>query len=313
MNVTDRRPVHGLSREAVERPSAQLVCVHSPAGHPVSALYALLASLSFGVGDFGATLGARRHQPLVVAFVAQLLGLIGALALAPIISPHLPPAAQMAWAGSAGVVGAAAFIVFLWSLGNGPVGVVAPVSAVISVVVPVVVGVVSGERPKTLAWIGMGCAAAAIVLLSGARTTVTVSRRVVLGSVATGLGFGVFFVLFSHARAAEGLWPVAVARVASVSTELALLIATRNWRRRTIGSALRDPSVAIAGLLDTTANSLALLAFRHGELSIAAVLISMYPASTVLLARFVLREHLVRHQLIGLAVAGVAIALVAGG
>ena len=302
----------------------------------MSLLYALLASLGFGVGDFAATVGARRHQPLVVAFVAQGTGFIGALVLAPFITTDLPSVAQCGWAAAAGLFGAGAFAAFLWSLANGPVGVVAPVSAVISVIVPIAAGLFEGERPSLAAWIGVVVAVSAILSLSMGGPRGHVSSRVLLGAIATGLGFGVFYVLFDRAATtSNGLWPVVMARAASVGLQLTLIRTLggarssrrapglgepagarrplRAWVPAGVMDALRDRMVLTAGALDTTANAFLLYALSRGRLSIAAVIISLYPASTIILARTVLHEHLRRLQIAGLVGATVAIALVSRG
>ena len=189
----------------------------------MSLVFALLASLGFGVGDFAATVGARRHSPLLVAFVAQGVGLLCALMVAPLFSLHLPTLVQCEWAAGAGLFGAAAFLVCLWALTNGPIGVVAPISAVVSVVVPIVVGLFGGERPTAAAWIGVTLAVSAIIMLSTGGTSGHATPRVVLGAIATGLGFGVFYVLFRKAGDGSGIWPVVIARLASVAVQFGLI------------------------------------------------------------------------------------------
>ena len=281
----------------------------------MSLLWALAGSLAYGVGDLGGAIGARRHAALVVAFAAQSIGLAAAVVLAPFVASTFPTARECGWAALAGVIGALSFVLFLWSLANGPVGVVAPITAVLSVVVPIGFGLADGERPAALAWVGIGVAVVAIVLLArGGADGATIGRhagsRVILGAMATGVGFGVFYVLFSRTGSGTGLWPVAIARGAAVSAEAVVVVATSAVG---FGPAARDRAVWATGLLDVAANAFALFALRAGELSIAPVIIGLYPAFTVALATVVLRERLARSQLVGLAGAAVAIALVAGG
>ena len=215
------------------------------------------------------------------------------------------------------VMAGSASALFLWSLARGLVGVVAPVSAVISVIVPIAAGLLEGERPSRAAWIGIAIAVGAIISLSVGGQRGHVTSTVLLGAIATGLGFGVFYVLFSRAATTDnGLWPVVMARFASVSMQLVLirsLGASGVGRRAGIRLALGDRLVWAAGALDITANVFVLYALSRGRLSIAPVIISLYPVSTVILARTVLHEHLRRVQVAGLIGAAVAVALVSRG
>ena len=281
----------------------------------MSVIWALLGSAGFGVGDLGAAIAARRNAALVVALASQAIGLAAVLLLAPFVAATWPTGGQLIWAVLAGLVGATAYVLFLWSLANGPVGVVAPITAVLSVVVPIGFGLADGERPALLEWTGVGIGVAAILLLSTGQRRFEVGRarvaaRVVAGAIATGLGFGVFYVVFSKTGSGPGLWPLVIARGASVSARSVVALVGSTIRLRV---ALRDPAVWVTGLLDVTANACALFALRSGELSISPVILSLYPAFTVGLATVLLHERVGRAQLIGLLGAAVAIAFVAAG
>jgi drug/metabolite transporter (DMT)-like permease len=196
-------------------------------------------------------------------------------------------------------------------LAAGPMSVVAPTTAVCSAVVPLVVGLATGERPSAMALTGALLALPAVVLVareSGSHGRAT--PRVVALSVAAGVGFGGFFVALAGASADAGMWPLAAARVASLTIVIGLCFVTRRGLRVAEGAL---PAIALTGVLDVTANGLYLLAAGQGLLSVVAVLGSLYPASTVLLAMAMLHERLARAQVIGLVLAGVAVALIAVG
>jgi drug/metabolite transporter (DMT)-like permease len=189
--------------------------------------------------------------------------------------------------------------------------VVAPIAALLSAAVPVVVGLVNGERPTTAALAGIAMALGAIALVSRDTTAgvkAPVPWRALALAVSAGLAFGLFFVVISHAPDGSGIWPLVGARAASVSLFVALGAAGVTASappRGAIGA------IVACGLLDAAANVLFLTALDHGLMSVVAVLTALYPAGTVLLARFVLGEHLSAVQRTGLGVAGVAAVLIA--
>jgi len=178
--------------------------------------------------------------------------------------------------------------------------------------VPVVAGLAFGERPGGLALTGIAIAVPAIVLLgwgggagAGRRT---VDRGSLLLAIGAGAGFGLFFVTLSRASSDAGLWPVLASRCTSVTALVVLAAVQRSWEQQ---RAAVSPLAVGAGLLDTTANALYLLAVQRGLLSEVAVLTSLYPASTIVLARTVLHERLARLQWWGLALAGLAVVAIA--
>jgi drug/metabolite transporter (DMT)-like permease len=191
-----------------------------------------------------------------------------------------------------------------------PINIISPVTAVLAAVVPVVVGVGLGERPQAAAWFGIALGMGAVVLVS--RTTEEhphgkIAPRVLALACLSGLGFGLYFVFLARAGNDSGLWPLVVSRFASAAliVPLAKARGAFGWiRGRTL------LVVAVAGSCDALANMCFLLATRHGLLSLASVLTSLYPATTVLLAVWLLREHLSGVQRVGLALAGASIVLI---
>ncbi len=199
----------------------------------------------------------------------------------------------------------------------GPMSVVAPITAVCAVVVPLIAGLMFGEQLTPPAALGVALAVAAVVLLGQEapgnspsheppRTAAHVARAVRI-ALASGIAIGGFFVCLGRTQAPAGLWPLAVSRSVSVAVFLvAALVRRETWKIPAVALA---PAIA-CGALDMIANGLYLAAVRQGQLSLVATLASLYPASTVLLARFVLGERLGRLQLVGVVTAVAAIVLI---
>jgi len=210
-------------------------------------------------------------------------------------------------------------------LAMGRMSVVAPITAVVAAIVPLVWALVDGERPSAIALAGVVVALVAIVLVAAAPehdehpedAAVAPLGKVVPPAVASGLGFGALYVELGETSSHAGLWPLFVARPVAVAvTALAALLLVRRAGRpasAVVPARTAWPYVAGAGVLDVTANGLYLAATNAGLLSIVAVLSSLYPAATVVLARVVLGERLHRVQVVGLVLAAAGIAAMAMG
>lgn len=270
---------------------------------------ALLSALVWGASDFCGGLASRRATSAAVVVGSQAAGLLVLLLLLPVLGGS-PTAADLAWGAAAGVSGAAGLVIFYRALAAGVMSVVAPVTAVCAAAVPVLVGVGLGEHIGPAAGVGILLALVAVVLVAaGGGLSALRSARVqgLAPALTAGVLFGLFFVLLARAHPGAGLWPLVGARLASV---LLVTVATVGTGRRLRVPAGALPTVLAAGVGDMTANALFLVATQHGELAITAVLTSLYPASTVVLAQLVLRERLVRAQAAGLVTALVAVALI---
>jgi uncharacterized membrane protein len=296
----------------------------------VAAVLAALSSLVFGVGDFLGGMSARRMAAALAAVTAQGTGLVF-LVVAAVPVGGTVTTADWVWGTAAGTCGAVGLLLFYWALANGQVSVVTPLSAVTSALVPFTAGLALGDRPEAIALLGAVAALPAIVLISRepADDPATVtdtdavaldgvdlpvgehppSRRVLAASLGSGVGFGGFLVCISRVGDDSGLWPLVGAR-GTTAALMALVVVTAVSARPT-STGVRF--AVAAGCCDVSANVLYLVAVRQGMLSLVGVLGSLYPASAVLLARFVLRERLAPHQLSGLALAAVAVAAVALG
>jgi drug/metabolite transporter (DMT)-like permease len=191
-----------------------------------------------------------------------------------------------------------------------PMNVISPVTAVLAAIVPVVFGVAVGERPHVSAWFGIVIGITAVVLVS--RTTEDHPHgRIAASTLAlaclAGLGFGFYFVFLARAGHDSGLWPLVISRIASAAA-IVPLARSRGGMRLVRYPALRI--VVLAGACDALANMFFLLATRHGYLSLAGVLTSLYPAVTVMLAVGLLHEHTSRVQRLGLGMAAASIVLI---
>lgn len=277
----------------------------------MAALLALSAAVAYGVGDFLGGVAARRRPATVVVLWSHVVGLVLLLALAPLVGGSASARALTVGA-AAGLLGGIGVALFYRGLSVGTMSVVAPVAALLSAAVPVVAGLAAGERPAPAALAGIAIALAAIVAVSrepaGAGHPHLRWQPLAL-AVGAGLAFGLFFVAIAHAGPGAGLWPLVAARVASV-TLFAALGAVRLTSRPSPPSEALGPIVG-CGVLDAGANVCFLLALDHGLMSVVAVLTALYPAGTVLLARYVLGERLGPVQRAGLGLAAVAAVLIA--
>jgi drug/metabolite transporter (DMT)-like permease len=278
----------------------------------VAYVLALLSAACYGAADFLGGLAARGAATVAVVLVTQASGLLVLALLLPVL-PDVAPAPRDLWLGAvAGVTGSIGVALLYRALAIGTMAIVAPTTAVCAVVIPVVAGLLMGERPAVHALVGIALALVAIVLVSqqpAASATSGPVARVPRGlglAVASGVAIGFFFLSLAQTTMEAGLWPLAVAR--SASLVLFGLVAVRRVR-------LRMPwpvfGIAVAGgILDMLANALYLIAVREGPSTVVVTLSSLYPASTVLLARLVLHERLHAVQSVGIAAALVAVVLV---
>jgi uncharacterized membrane protein len=263
----------------------------------------------YGAADFFGGLAAKRSQIFAVVVLSQVAGLAFIVAMMPLLPGVRSPAALL-WGMLAGAAGGLGLIVFYRALATGTMSVVAPTTAATSAGLPVLFGLATGERPQVMAVAGIVLAILAILLVS--REPASGPSKAKLGpliaALVSGAGFGSFFILLSHAPSDAGLWPLLGARAASITLVAALAIATGRGLRPGKG-ALR--TIVLAGVLDMAANVLYLLAVQRGLLSLVAVIVSLYPASTLLLARQVLGERLSALQITGVGFALGAVALIA--
>ena len=283
-------------------------------------LVALGAALAYGLSDFIGGVVSRRTSVWPVAFTACLGAALGTLVLA-LVVPGDPSGTDYAW-GLLGGIGSGTGTAFLYrGFALGRMGVVAPVSAVGAALLPAAVGVLAGERPTALVWLGLVLALPGIWLVSrepaadpgttseGSRSSSRLAAGLSDGILA-GLGFGLLFAALGQVPEDAGYWPVMATQLVSlVSVAAAALLLGGDPVPRLAG----HWGGLAAGLMATLAVVGFMLARQQGLLSVAAVLTSLYPAATVLLASLVLHERLHRAQAVGLLLCGVTVVCVALG
>ena len=277
-------------------------------------LIAALASTLYGSADFSGGIAARRAPaPLVTMFSG--FAAIAVLLVGLLFVHGAPSRVDLGWAAAAGLAGAAGAALIYYSLALGPVSVASPIFCVVGLSVPVLIGFVLGERPTAWAWSGVALAVVAIPPLSWtdeARSSYPPAhvRRTVLIAILTGLVVGWFLVFLARIGPRAGLMPLLLARVVAMLALAALLLAR--------GRSLRIPSGArrvasLAGALDSAANLAYFLAVQRAPMALVATLVSLAPATTVLLARLTLGERWTAPQRWGLGLALAAGALISRG
>jgi drug/metabolite transporter (DMT)-like permease len=269
-------------------------------------VFGLSSAACWGAADFCGGLATKRAQVYRVIISSQLVSLILLLALALLTREAALPFDWLLWGYVAGMFGAIGLIALYRSLADSHMGVAAPVSAVVAAAVPVVFGVFLEGFPGAPQLVGFGLAFIAVWLISRASHTSVQWHDLGLPFLA-GLGFGIFFVIIGGVGASAVWWPLIAARFGSLSMLLGLTLIKR--QAQVVARPLLTLAVII-GVLEVGGNACYILARQAGRLDVAAVLASLYPATTVLLARFVLKEHLGRSQLAGLVAALAAIVLI---
>ncbi|MFM1986104.1 MAG: hypothetical protein RIS18_321 [Actinomycetota bacterium] len=272
----------------------------------MAAFLALISSLMWGTADFFGGFVSKKipaNKVLVLSYpVGFLFLLIYAFMLPGEITMNGIVVGTLA-----GIVGILAMGSLYLALAIGPMGVMSPVTAASSTFVPIAMGLIVGENLSWIAWTGIGIAIVSVVLVS-METSPTGGRLVVSGkglilAITSGLLIGTFLSLVGLASSENGMWPLVFARLMSSLLVLIYFIYKKTGRFSKDYNSKLFALVIISGALDATANALFVLATFDGYLSIAAVIASLYPAATVILATAFLKERLTAIQFVGIALA----------
>jgi uncharacterized membrane protein len=271
---------------------------------------ALAAGSCWGIGDFLGGLSAKRIHVLTVLLVSQAIGAVGIAVWTGVVGEPFPGVVEVAPAVGAGVAGLVGLGALYRGLAIGAMGIVAPISAA-APVIPLGVDLARGDVPSPVQWAGVALVLAGVAVVS--REPTHGSRRFAVGAglaVLAAVGFGCFYVALDAAAAASVPWAVLVARWTGVAIVLVVALA--------VAAPVRPPSAllpALGGvaLFDTAANVLLATATTKTAAGIVAVLTSVYPLVTIVLARLVLGEQLSASRRAGGLVALSGAALVAGG
>lgn len=275
------------------------------------AAYSVAALLLWGTSDFAGGYGSRRANAFVLTAFSHLcaLGLMTAIAFAQ--HGAFPSRAGMVWAVVAGAVGGFSLAVFYRALAQGQMGLTAPISALLGAAIPTLVDIAVEGRPSAWTMGGFVLAIVAIWLITRpeAGSAGSGQLRGAITAALAGVGFATFYLCIHQADGAPA-WVAAVSRVGSLTATAVAVGAMRaplGLERKAVGLGI------VAGFFDITASALFIEASQHGRLDEAVVITSLYPAVTVLWARFVLKEHFSRWRLVGLLAALAAVPLIAGG
>ncbi|MBV9592967.1 MAG: DMT family transporter [Actinobacteria bacterium] len=269
----------------------------------------LLAAVVYGIGDFVGGVASRERSAIALLLYAYPIGGV-LMTLSLLFVPGHAGMTTVLLGIGGGLSGMVGVILMYSALAVAPMNVISPVTAVLSSIVPVAFAVAVGERPAINAWFGIVLGIVAVVAVS--RTPEDhphgrVAPRVLAMAVLAGVGFGAYFICLARSPHSSGAWPVVISRFTSAVLILPLARATKNVGLLT-GRLLM--LACLAGLFDASANLFFLLASRHGYLSLASVITSLYPATTVLLAAAVLHERTGSVQRLGLFLAAIAIVLI---
>ena len=311
-----RRPAderHGVARAGGHRTrggtdrTARLNEIGGAASATV--LLGLFSAVAWGCGDFGGGLLTRRTALFGVVLISQFVGLVLALVLAVVRGETVPAPADLGWSVLAGIAGGVGISALYQGLAVGRMGIVAPVTGVMAAVIPVAAGIVLEGVPPPLVLVGIALAIVAVVLVSRVSDAAAGRSGLELALLA-GVGIGAMSVCIAQIGDGHVFGPLVVIRSTQALLIVAVVLVTRSaWRvdRRLV------PAIAGVGILDMAGNGAFILAVQTGALAVAAVLSSLYPVTTVILATVVLRERVTRSHAVGIALAVAAIGCIAAG
>ncbi len=288
-------------------------------------LLSLISAAFYGIADFLGGTASRRLHALVATLIAMVSGSLVIIIVCLVVGGTVSRT-DVAWSIAGGVAGSVALATFYSALAKGPMGVVAPLSAVTSAIVPILIGLALGERPSVVSMLGIGLALPAIAMVARERRLPGEPGRVAVGTVlralGAGVGFGSYLVLLSRTDEASKMWPVLIGRGAAVLvlTSLAIAFGVLRWPRPGSGDlggaegTSRSVSLAATGgLFDSGGNVFYLLAVRTDLLAMVAAIQALYPAATVMLAGAVDGERPQPVQMIGMGLALAAVLLISVG
>jgi uncharacterized membrane protein len=283
-------------------------------------LLGLAAALSYGLSDFLGGLLSRRVHYAIVAVIGNASALVVTVLVLAASGPAAAGPDAMFWGAAAGFGGGFGTLMLYRGLGLGRMGVVAPLSALGTAALPVVVGVLLGDRPSVPAWLGVFLALPAIWLVStsvddGSEAAETPARSAtlaegVIDGLLAGVGFALLLVGLNLAGDASGLWPVVASEVTSVAFVSVALLGTVVRLGGGRPPARELAGAVSVGVLGAAAVISYFFATQGGLLSIVAVLTSLYPAATVVLAAVLLHEAISRRQSVGLVLAVASVVLI---
>lgn len=273
---------------------------------PISVMFGLISALTWGAGDFNGGLAAKRSNPYGVVMIAHAVSLCLLVAMALAFDDPFPQWTDWLWSGAAGICGGVGLVMLYTALASGQMSVAAPVSALVAAALPVLVGFFTEGLVGPFTFSGFGLALAAVWLISGG-VGLKLDFKQFLMPAAAGITFGGFFIFIHYASGVSTLWPLVAVRIVSVTGLFLFSLVTR---QKWIPARESQLPILMSSILDTAGNVFYVLSAQTGRMDVAAVLGSLYPGSTVLLAWMVLKEKIAVPQWIGIAIALTAIVLI---
>jgi uncharacterized membrane protein len=271
--------------------------------------YGLAGAIIWGAADFSGGVASRRAHVFSVALLSQLVGLLALLAAALVAQEALPARSNVLFGFAGGLAGILGLLMFYRGLAIGPMSLVAPLSAVVATAIPIPFAAAAEGSASLLQLLGiLGGLVGIWLVAAGKAQAQPVTRPAVLLAAGAGVMFGLFFILFHEASPDAAFWPLVAGRLAGLAT-ITALVAVQG-----VGLPSGRATFAIAslcGLLDAGGNVAFVLAASHGRLDVASFLVSLYPATTVLLGLFLLKERLDGRQVVGIAAMMGGIVLIA--
>lgn len=274
----------------------------------------LVAAFFFGTADFAGGYASKKNPIAGVLVLSQLFGLVLVVVFVLLDpQPTTVRPVELLFGTGAGLAGLGGLALLYRGIAHNEISIVSPVAALFGALVPVLFGLLSGERMSTPVLVGLVITLPAVMMISWQDGGTTVTGRSAgeawIHGITSGILFGLFFVLISIPRSEAGMWPLVAARTGSIigMTVFALL------SRRRIGLYSGFGVVFLAGVLDMAANIFLVLAFRRGLVAVVSMIVSVYPAQTVFLGRFILGQRVNRIRLVGIGAALIGIALISAG
>ena len=296
----------------------------------LAVLLALASAAGYGSSDFAGGLAARQASVIRVTILAQGVSAALMILVLPLAGLRVPALGALAWGAAAGLGEAVGAVALFAGFRDAEFSVAGPLSAIGSAGISALAGLLLGERPSTLAMIGIGLALPAIIGVSASpgsarpgperpepgRASPAGSGHADSGHLAAGIAWGllagasfaVLFIALNRAGTGSGLWPVVSSQVSALVTVVCLGAVTGEARlpaRRACGPA------ALTGVTGAAGEVLYFYATHAGLLAVTAVLTSLYPAVTIVLARVFLGERLTVTRLTGLCLAAASVGLIA--
>jgi drug/metabolite transporter (DMT)-like permease len=272
-------------------------------------LFGLSSAISWGAADFCGGLASRKGKAYQVVLFGEATGLAILVVIAWLSGEKPLSWASLLMCTIAGSMGVLGLLLFFKSLAKGKMSVAAPVSALSAALLPVIVGSILDGFPGILTFAGFGLALVAIWFISqpdGGQKNIRLRLADLSLPLLAGVSFGVYLILYNRGSQTNLFLPLVASRLAGTLTMLLYALLTH---QSLLPERAVWPMIALNGLLDITGNGLYVLAGQAGRMDVAAVLVSLYPGSTVLLASLFLHERLNRAQVAGILAALAAIVL----